>query len=292
MANNDKKTPQEGGKNEVDTARIAKVIARSGLCSRREAERLITDGAVKVNGKKITSPALNVTQADIVTVRGRPLSAPEPVRLWRYHKPKGLVTSHKDPEGRPTVFESLQTRLPRVISVGRLDINTEGLLLVTTDGALARYLELPSTGWIRRYRVRANGHLTQANIEKLGAGMTVDGVHYGAVEAQVEKDQGSNSWISLALKEGKNREIKKLLAAFGLQVSRLIRVSYGPFHLGSLAKGQVDEIKPHIIANQIDKDLAIKLQLKKASTRRKQTPNGQTQNKRPHTQRKPRAARK
>jgi 23S rRNA pseudouridine2605 synthase len=231
--------------------RIAKVMARAGLCSRREAEAWIADGRVKVNGVKLTSPAKNITEADVVTVDGKPLPGKEKTRLWRYHKPRGLLTAAKDPQGRPTVFENLPKDLPRVVSVGRLDLNSEGLLLLTNDGELARQLELPSRGWIRRYRVRVNGHVEPENLLALAKGMTVEDINYGAVHAALDRQQGDNAWLTMALTEGKNREIRKLCSAFGWAVSRLIRISYGPFQLGHLEKGEVEEVPGKVMKDQL-----------------------------------------
>ncbi len=233
--------------------RIAKRIARSGLCSRREAETWIEAGMVKVNGKVITSAALNVTEADTVTVDNQKLKAKEPTRMWLYHKPTGLVTTHKDPEGRPTVFSALPTSMPRVISVGRLDLNSEGLLLLTNDGELARKLELPSNAWIRRYRVRVFGDITPRMIAEMKKGIVSKGVHYGSIEAIVDKQQGDNCWLTVALKEGKNREIRKVFDHFGCKVSRLLRLSYGPFVLGSLPKGELKEVPAKTIESFIGK---------------------------------------
>jgi 23S rRNA pseudouridine2605 synthase len=241
--------------------RIAKSIAHSGLCSRRDAERWIEAGRVAVNGKVLTTPAHVVKPGDTVTVDGKPLPAAEAPRLWRYHKPKGLVTSHKDPQGRSTVFEALPPTLPRVVSVGRLDLNTEGLLLLTTDGELARHLELPSTGWLRRYRVRAHGKVTQESLDRLAKGMTVDGVHYGPIEARIDREQGGNVWLTLGLREGKNREVKRVADAMGLTVNRLIRVSFGPFALGDLAPGDVTEVKPRVLKDQLGAKLTAELGL-------------------------------
>jgi 23S rRNA pseudouridine2605 synthase len=236
--------------------RIAKVLARAGLCSRRDAEKWITDGRVAVNGRVITSPALNVTARDRIAVDGEPLQERERTRLWLYHKPRGLVTTARDPEGRPTVFSKLPPDLPRVIAVGRLDINTEGLLLLTNDGGLARVLELPATGWLRRYRVRAHGVIAQPALDTLRDGVTVDGVMYGAIEATLDREQGSNVWITMALREGKNREVKRVLGHLGLSITRLIRVSYGPFQLGDLAEGEVREIRGRILRDQLGSKLA------------------------------------
>ncbi len=236
--------------------RVAKVMARAGLCSRRDAERWIEEGRVTLNGKRLNSPAQNVTNADVLVVDGQTVGEVATPQLWRYHKPAGRITTHKDPEGRPTVFEALPAELPRVISVGRLDFNTEGLLLLTTSGELARYLELPDTGWLRRYRVRLHGRPTDEDFAKLAKGITVDGMRYGAIEAALERTQGSNAWITMALREGKNREIRRVLGALGYEVSRLIRVSYGPFQLGDLKPGIVEEIKPHVIRQQLGEDRA------------------------------------
>tara|TARA_R110002110_G_scaffold66876_2_gene182750 strand:+ start:1563 stop:2579 length:1017 start_codon:yes stop_codon:yes gene_type:complete len=234
-----------------DGERIAKVIARAGICSRREAEKLIEDGRVAVNGKTIKSPALNITGGETILIDGKVLPAQEPTRLWRYHKPAGLVTTAKDPEGRTTVFEKLPDDMPRVISVGRLDINTEGLLLLTNDGELARLLELPATGWTRRYRVRAWGRIVQADLDKLKSGLTVEGVRYGPIDAVIDKVQGSNVWLTVSLKEGKNREVKRVLAALGLHVNRLIRLSFGPFQIGDLEPGDIKQIPNRVLMDQL-----------------------------------------
>jgi 23S rRNA pseudouridine2605 synthase len=223
--------------------RIAKVIARAGLASRREAEGWIAAGRVAVNGAVIASPALNVTARDRISVDGQPLPGRARTRLFRYHKPRGLVTTHSDPEGRPTIFRALLKRLPRLISVGRLDLNSEGLLLLTNDGGLARALELPATGWLRCYRVRALGRVTQQALDGLRGGMTVAGVRYGPIEATLDREQGANVWLTVALREGKNREVRKILEQLGLKVNRLIRVSYGPFELGKLDDGAVEEVE-------------------------------------------------
>jgi 23S rRNA pseudouridine2605 synthase len=231
--------------------RIAKVIARAGICSRRDAEKLIAEGRVAVDGSKITSPALNVSPDAIITVDDKLIPTAAPARLWRYHKPAGLVTSHRDPQGRPTVFQKLPPSLPRAISVGRLDINSEGLLLLTNDGGLARRLELPVQGWVRRYRVRLFGNVTQAELDRLAKGVTIDGVRYGLVTAELERSKTSNAWAMVSLKEGKNREVKKLMEYLGFKVSRLIRVSFGPFHLGHLPEGQVEEIPGKVWREQL-----------------------------------------
>jgi 23S rRNA pseudouridine2605 synthase len=234
-----------------EAERIAKVMARAGLCSRREAERWIAEGRVSVNGEVLASPARTVTSADTILVDGRPLPVKEPARLWRYHKPAGLVVSHKDEKGRPTVFERLPAELPRVISVGRLDLATEGLLLLTNDGELARRLELPASGWVRRYRVRAFGTVAEEALARLARGITIDGNRYGPIEARLDKVQGGNVWLTLALKEGKNREVKKVCEHLGLAVNRLIRIAFGPFQLGDLARGEVDEVSPKVMAEQL-----------------------------------------
>jgi 23S rRNA pseudouridine2605 synthase len=241
--------------------RIAKAIARAGLCSRRDAERWILAGRVTVNGEVLQSPARDVSPKDVVMVDGRPLPMAEAVRLWRYYKPRGLVTTHRDPEGRPTVFDRLPPDMPRVISVGRLDFNSEGLLLLTTDGALARHLELPATGWLRRYRVRAHGTVTQADLDRLKEGMEFDGVRYGPIEATLDREQGSNVWLTLGLREGKNREVRKVLGSLDLQVSRLIRISFGPFQLLDLEPGAAEPVKRRVLADQLGPGLARKLGL-------------------------------
>ncbi len=231
--------------------RIAKVIARAGLASRREAEAWVAAGRVAVNGAVITSPALNVTAGDRVAVDGKALPARERTRLFLYHKPRGLVTSHADPGGRPTIFAALPQGLPRLVSIGRLDLNTEGLILLTNDGGLARVLELPATGWLRRYRVRAHGRVQQDALDRLRGGITIDGIRYGAIEARLDREQGSNVWLTFAIREGKNREVKNVLGHLGLAVSRLIRVSFGPFQLGELAQGAVEEVKTRVLREQL-----------------------------------------
>lgn len=239
----------------IDNAeRLAKRMARAGLCSRREAEVWIANGRVNVNGKKITTPAFNVSESDAVKVDGKLLQAKEPAQLWLYHKPAGLVTSHKDPQGRRTVFDELPRQLGRVISIGRLDLNSEGLLLLTNDGGIARKLELPSTGWIRRYRVRAYGGITPSMLAEMKKGVTIDGVKYGSVEAVLDSQKGNNSWLTVSLAEGKNREIRKIFEHYGLKVSRLLRVSYGPFQLGSLPKGHVKEVTGKVLRSFIGKE--------------------------------------
>ncbi|HTO79753.1 MAG TPA: pseudouridine synthase, partial [Methylocystis sp.] len=231
--------------------RIAKVLARAGLASRRDAEALVVEGRVTVNGRVINSPALDVTVNDVIAVDGEKLPPRERTRLFLYHKPRGLMTTHADPEGRPTVFDNLPEGLPRLISIGRLDFNTEGLLLLTNDGGLARTLELPETGWLRRYRVRAHGEVTQAQLDELKAGVEVEGVKYGPIDATLERDQGANVWLVFAIREGKNREVRNVLAHLGLEVNRLIRVSYGPFQLGEIAEGAVEEVRTRVLREQL-----------------------------------------
>jgi 23S rRNA pseudouridine2605 synthase len=231
--------------------RIAKVLARAGLCSRREAEAWIAAGRVAVDGKVLTSPALNVPADAKIVVDGKPLPQAEATRLWRYHKPRGVLTTARDPQGRPTVFERLPEELPRVVAVGRLDVGSEGLLLLTNDGGLKRRLELPSTGWTRRYRVRVHGPVDPAKLAGLAKGVTVDGVRYGPVRASLDRQQGSNAWLTMALTEGKNREVRRICEHLGWPVSRLIRTAYGPFQLGHLAPGAVDEIGPKVLREQL-----------------------------------------
>jgi len=222
--------------------RIAKVIARAGICSRRDAEKLIGEGRVKLNGELVTSPALNVTENDLVSVDDKALAQPEAARMWRYHKPSGLVTTHKDEKGRPTVFAGLPKSMGRVVSVGRLDFNSEGLLLLTNDGDIARRMEMPAAGWTRVYRVRLFGKVTQAELDRLAEGTVIDGVKYGPIIADLERAKGVYAWARVSLKEGKNREVKRVMESLGLKVARLIRTSYGPFQLGHLPEGQVEEI--------------------------------------------------
>jgi 23S rRNA pseudouridine2605 synthase len=244
---------QDAGHDRAD--RIAKALARAGVGSRRDVERLIAEGRVALNGRVLTTPAVKVEAGDILTVDGKVVGETEPARLFRYHKPVGLVTTHKDPQGRPTVFEALPRELPRLISVGRLDLNSEGLLLLTNDGGLARGLELPGAGVVRRYRARAHGRITQERLDKLKDGITVEGVRYGSIEARLDKAkegaQGSNLWITVTLAEGKNREVRRVLEALGLKVNRLIRLAYGPFALGALQVGEIEEVGPRVIREQL-----------------------------------------
>jgi 23S rRNA pseudouridine2605 synthase len=231
--------------------RVAKVLARAGVASRRDAERMIAEGRVALNGAVVAHPATFVTPGDILTVDGKPVGAAPQTRLWRYHKPAGLITTHRDPQGRKTIFETLPPGMPRVISVGRLDLNSEGLLLLTNDGALARRLELPETGWIRRYRVRVHGAVDPARLSALAGGIIVEGVRYGPIDAEIDMVKGSNAWLAVGLSEGRNREIRKVMAALGLDVTRLIRVAYGPFQLGRLERGALAEVPAKVLREQI-----------------------------------------
>ena len=238
---------KETGKGE----RLAKVIARAGLASRREAEKLIEAGRVTVDGRRADSPARNVGPGETVAVDGKVLPAPEPARLWRLHKPAGVLTSTRDPDGRPTIHGLLPGDLPRVMPVGRLDLNSEGLLLLTNDGALKRHLELPATGWKRRYRVRVHGRPDESTVAALAAGVTLEGVTYGSIEAKIESQRGANAWLAMTLAEGKNREIRRVCEHLGLRVNRLIRVAYGPFHLGKLARRGVEEVTGKVLRDQL-----------------------------------------
>ncbi len=242
------KTPSAEGE------RIAKVIARAGVASRREAEKLIETGRVTVNGEVITRAALNVTPADKIVVNGKALDAPEPARLWLYHKPTGLVTTTRDEQGRPTIYDDLPEELPRVMSVGRLDLNSEGLLLLTNDGTVKRQLELPSTGWLRKYRVRVNGRVTEPMLEPLRQGIKADGEDFQPMIVTLDRQQGANAWLTVGLREGKNREIRRAMEAVGLTVNRLIRTSYGPFQLGQLKPGEVEEVRRRVLRDQLGLD--------------------------------------
>ena len=237
-------TPQKGD-------RIAKVLARAGGAARRGAEAIITAGRVSVNGKQIDSPALNVTAGDRITVDGKALQEAEPERMWLYHKPVGLVTSDADEKGRRTIYDALPDDMPRVMSIGRLDINSEGLLLLTNDGGIKRKLELPSTGWMRRYRVRINGRPTDPQLEPLRKGITVEGERFQPMQVSLDRQQGANAWLTVGLREGKNREIRRAMDSIGLTVNRLIRISYGPFQLGELKTGEVEEIRRKIVRDQL-----------------------------------------
>jgi 23S rRNA pseudouridine2605 synthase len=243
--------PERVAPERVAPERVAKVLARAGLCSRRDAERWIADGRVSVDGAVLTSPAVTVAAGNEIRVDGKPLPQPDRARLWRYHKAAGLVTTHRDEKGRPTVFAALPRDLPRLISIGRLDLNSEGLLLLTNDGALARRLELPATGWVRRYKVRVHGEVDPTRLGRLAGGVTIDGVSYGPIRAALERTQGSNAWVAMALTEGKNREVRRVLEHLGLQVTRLIRLSYGPFQLGSLERGMLAEVPRKALAEQL-----------------------------------------
>ena len=235
----------------VDTERVAKRIARAGICSRREAECRILDGRVKVNGELITSPALNVNRTDKITIDGKSLPAREATGLWRYYKPRGLIVSDRDEKNRETIFDHLPKDLPRLITVGRLDLDSEGLLLLTNDGDLARHLELPSTGWSRKYRARVQGNIDQAKLAALADGVTIEGIRYGQVIAKLDRQMASNAWLTVAIREGKNREIRRIMDYLGHKVSRLIRISYGPFQLGNLEHGDVEAIKARVLADQL-----------------------------------------
>ncbi|MEL7298943.1 MAG: pseudouridine synthase [Pseudomonadota bacterium] len=250
--------------------RIAKVLARAGVASRRGAEEMIARGRVAVNGEVLTSPARNVTAADKITVDGQPIKEAEPARLWLYHKPPGLVTTERDEKGRDTVFANLPAHLPRVMSVGRLDLNSEGLLLLTNDGELKRKLELPATGWLRRYRVRVNGSPKDETLEPLRMGLAVDGERFQPMQVTLDRQQGANAWLTIALREGKNREIRRAAEAIGLTVNRLIRVSYGPFQLRELKAGEVEEVRQRVLADQMGWSTKPKLQPR----RRRQGPRG------------------
>ena len=241
-------TPERG-------ERIAKWLAHAGVASRRDVEKMIGEGRVRLNNVRITQPATFVTEGDLVTVDGKLIDPPARARLFRYHKPVGLVTTHRDPEGRPTVFAALPKELGRVVSVGRLDLNSEGLLLLTNDGALARQLELPANGWLRRYRVRVHGNPDPATLARLADGVTVEGVRYGPIEAMLDSVKGRNAWLTVALREGRNREIRRVMAHLGLPVSRLIRVAYGPFQLGLLRPGEVEEVTAKVLREQLPKAL-------------------------------------
>ncbi|MDG3040739.1 pseudouridine synthase [Roseicyclus marinus] len=261
-----------------DPERIAKRLSRAGIASRREAERMIAEGRVTVNGSIIDSPALNVTERDQITVDGKPVAEAERPRLWLYHKPTGLVTTAKDEKGRETVFDKLPEDMPRVMSVGRLDLNSEGLLLLTNDGGIKRKLELPATGWLRKYRVRVKGAPTEATLEPLRKGLVIEGERFQGMEATLDRQQGANAWLTIGLREGKNREIRRAMAEIGLEVNRLIRISYGPFRLGTLKPGEVEEIKPRVLRDQLGIEAAVeghavaKDKPKRPPVRKKSTP--------------------
>lgn len=249
--------------------RIAKVLARAGVASRRDAERMIEAGRVSVNGKKLDSPALNVTGKDRITVDGKLIGEPDHERIWLYHKPAGLVTTNRDEKGRETIFDKLPENLPRVMTVGRLDLNSEGLLLLTNDGGLKRKLELPSTGWLRKYRVRINGRPTEDTFAPLRKGIEVDGERFQPMDITLDRQQGANAWVTVGLREGKNREIRRAMEAIGLTVNRLIRVSYGPFQLGQLKQGEVEELRRRVVRDQLGLDGAIPEEKRRKPTRRR-----------------------
>jgi 23S rRNA pseudouridine2605 synthase len=240
--------------NEKDE-RVAKIIARAGLCSRREAERLILRGLVEVDGELISSPALNISTKAKIIIDGIPLPDRQPTKIWRYHKPTGRLTTRRDPEGRPTIYDGLPLELSKTITIGRLDMNSEGLLLLTNDGALARRLELPKTGWLRKYRVRVHGVIIPKELDKLANGITIDGIRYGPVTATLERQVKANAWINMSLREGKNREIRRLMEHLGYSVNRLIRISFGPFQLGKLARGNVEEIPSRVLSSNLPGDI-------------------------------------
>ena len=244
-------TRGEGSARPESGERIAKWLARAGIASRRDAEKLLAEGRVRMNNIVVTHPATFVTAGDLVQVNGKLVDAPDRTRLWRYHKPVGLVTTHRDPEGRPTVFDAVRKEMPRVVSVGRLDLNSEGLLLLTNDGGLARRLEMPANGWLRRYRVRVYGNVQEDALARLAQGVVVEGVRYGAIEAGLDSRKGENAWITVALREGRNREIRRVMAHLNLQVTRLIRIAYGPFQLGTLPRSDVEEITAKVMREQL-----------------------------------------
>ena len=265
----DHEEPEDAATEGAKGERIAKALARAGVASRRDAEKLIEARRVTVNGQTLDTPAFLVHEGDAITVDGQPVKTPEPARLWRYHKPPGLVTTHKDPEGRPTVFAALPPSLPRVVSIGRLDLNSEGLILLTNDGGLAGTLEHPSTGWIRRYRVRVHGMVEQARLDTLRNGVTIEGLVYGPIAAELESQKGANAWVIVSLTEGKNREVRRVMESLGYIVNRLIRVAYGPFQLGRLERGAVEEVPRKVVMDQLaglGKDLPAELRREKGAT--------------------------
>ncbi len=253
MSDDDRRRAPMSGDDAARGERIAKYLARAGVASRRDVERMITEGRVRLNDRRVEHPATFVTDADTVAVDGATVAAAGRTRLFRYHKPDGLVTTHKDPEGRPTVFDRMPPGLPRVVSVGRLDLNSEGLLLLTNDGGLARRLELPSNGWIRRYRVRVHGMVDEAELARLAGGVTIGGVTYGSIEAGLDSFKGANAWLTVGLREGRNREIRRVMQHLGLHVTRLLRTTYGPFQLGNLTRGSIEEVPPKVLREQVGK---------------------------------------
>lgn len=237
-----------------DGDRIAKFLSRAGIASRRDAEKMIAEGRVRVNGTKIDTPALKVTSADKVVVDGKPVGTPDAPRLWLYHKPAGVVTTDRDEKDRPTIYDNLPDTMPRVMSIGRLDLNSEGLLILTNDGGVKRQLELPATGWLRRYRVRINGSVSEDKLDILRKGITVEGHRYQPMDVTFDRQQGANAWLTIAIREGKNREIRRTMDALGVKVNRLIRISYGPFQIGNLEAGEVEEVKQRVVKDQLGFD--------------------------------------
>jgi 23S rRNA pseudouridine2605 synthase len=264
--------------------RIAKVLARAGIASRRDAEKMILAGRIAVNGTRIDRAALNVTTTDKITVDGKPLTPPEPPRLWLYHKPVGLVTTTRDEQGRATIYDTLPPDLPRVMTVGRLDINSEGLLMLTNDGGVKRQMELPSTGWLRKYRVRVNGRPSDTQLEPLRRGLTVDRETFQSMTVTIDRQQGANAWLTVSLREGKNREIRRALQDVGLAVNRLIRISYGPFQLANLKTGEVEEIRRKVVRDQLGLEAEPQEQATKAPKAAKIPRRKPTQNRRKRDQ--------
>ena len=247
-----KTAPEKSKPLDTGPERIAKAIARSGLCSRREAERWIINGQVKLNSKILTECGVNVTSKDVIEVNGKPLPNKVITKLWMYHKQRGYLVTNYDPEGRSTIFDQLKNKIEtRFISVGRLDMDSEGLILLTNDGDLARKLELPATGWLRKYRVRVHGYVIPKDLEPLKNGITIDGIRYGRIDATLDRQQGSNAWLTLSFREGKNREVRKVMNHLGYNVNRLIRISFGPFNLKNLPSGELEEVKNKVLNDQL-----------------------------------------
>ena len=247
-----KTAPEKSKALDTRPERIAKAIARSGLCSRREAERWIINGQVKLNSKILTECGVNVTSKDVIEVNGKPLPNKVITKLWMYHKQRGYLVTNYDPEGRSTIFDQLKNKIEtRFISVGRLDMDSEGLILLTNDGDLARKLELPATGWLRKYRVRVHGYVIPKDLEPLKNGITIDGISYGRIDAALDRQQGSNAWLTLSFREGKNREVRKVMNPLGYNVNRLIRISFGPFNLKNLPSGELEEVKNKVLNDQL-----------------------------------------